>query len=143
MVWFAPVAGPMSPTGVQATQGFSKVAVSFVVDDARRPFARETDCYVANKIRAVFVPDIRASLPRPLQNQVKWQSKKRPLESCYICATHVLNSTRYQIEKEITHILLESYSRPYSAVGGTASPLVVRSKQNRNLPLAERSNAEK
>ena len=111
MVWFAPVAGPMSPTEVQATQGFSKVAVARVVDDARRPFARETDCYIANKIRAVF--------------------------------THVLNSTRYQIEKEITHILLESYSRPYSAVGGTASPLVVRSKQNRNLPLAERSNAEK
>ena len=85
MVWFAPVAGPMSPTEVQATQGFSKVAVALVVDDARRPFARETDCYIANKIRAVFVPGSRAS---------------------YICATHVLNSTRYQIEKEITHILL-------------------------------------
>ena len=42
---------------------------TLVVDDARRPFARETVCCIADKIRAMFVPGSRDSLPRPLQIQ--------------------------------------------------------------------------
>ena len=34
---------------------------ALVVDDARRPFARETACYIADKIRAMFVPGGQAS----------------------------------------------------------------------------------
>ena len=49
---------------------------TLVVDDARRPFARETVCCIADKIRAMFVPGSRDSLPRPLQIR---DSLPRPL----------------------------------------------------------------
>ena len=43
-----------------------------VVDDARRPFARETGCYVDEKIRARFVPgSCRAVRPRSLVHYKK------------------------------------------------------------------------
>jgi hypothetical protein len=46
------------------------VAVGLVVDDARRPFVRETARSITDKNHAIFVLGSRASLPRPLQNRV-------------------------------------------------------------------------
>jgi hypothetical protein len=48
-------------TAQNRTHGPTHEGRALLVDDARRPFARETACYIACKIRAVFVPGCRAS----------------------------------------------------------------------------------
>jgi hypothetical protein len=48
-------------TAQNRTHGPTYEVRALVVAEARRPFARETACYIADKIRAMFVPGGQAS----------------------------------------------------------------------------------